>query len=514
MGTDGVESSLRFDRRLLGLGLYWAWLFVTFYTPVLFPGATVAADSAREAWSWAAWAHCLTLIACAVLGRRLARLANARGTAVLTGVLCMVGTGLVPLGQWLSGFGLWASWGLPVVGAVITGVATAWLVLLYGRQFARTDTLRGLQAIGGAYLMSCGIYFLVRVCDPLIAIATTTILPVASSLLLLAFGDGEVSGSRAEERSSMCVNWRVLIPLAILFFFALGGEMFRGFAVPAGEDADLGYMGDRYMAGGVVGLLVLAAAVLVRLRSPRLDGRALPGMQSVLVIMALSFLCTVLFGTSYAMGYAVFGAGFMFCRCVVWVYCAVVARRVRASAITVFGVVQASFALAVVVGVPLSQRLSQKVASGVLSWDAIAAAFLFFMVVAAVVATNKGDFESAWGLVPQARFYGVEDLSTRAVEVVRERGGVGGGPSAEPSEEPEASAPLPDLLQERFGLTSRECEVAELLAKGRSLPFVQRELVISQGTAQSHLMHIYRKMQVHSRQEFIDAIDGIAPDQA
>ena len=502
VATDLMEPMEGFDKRLLGLGLYWAWLFVTFYTPVLFPATDTAADLAREAWSWAAWAHALTLLVCAALGRRLSVFADSRRVVAGTAILCTVGTACVPLGQWLSGYGFAVAWGLPVTGAVATGVSTAWLVLLYGRLFAREDAACALWAIGGAYLLSCIVYFLVRAFDPLVAIATTLILPAASALALLFPGSGAKGTAEKEGRPSLRINWRVAMLLVVLFFFAFGGEMFRGFAVPSGSPAALGHMGDLYMVGGVAGLVVLGTAVAVRVRSSHSDGHPLPGMQSVLVIMALSFLCTVLFGTSYAMGYAVFGAGFMFCRCVAWVYCAVVSQRVRASSFTVFGVVQASFALAVVVGVPLSQRLSRAVASGAVAWDAIAVTFLFLIVVVAVLATSKSDFEIAWGLVPQARSFGEGEGLAAASRSATAR--------AEDSATP---CSLEELLRDRFALTPRECDVAELLARGRSLPFIQKELHISQGTAQSHLTHIYRKLQVHSRQEFIDVIDGVMPDQ-
>ena len=62
---------------------------------------------------------------------------------------------------------------------------------------------------------------------------------------------------------------------------------------------------------------------------------------------------------------------------------------------------------------------------------------------------------------------------------------------------------------EKFNLSPREAEVAELLSQGRSLPFVQEKLCISAGTAQTHARHIYKKMGVHSRQEFIDTIQNI-----
>ena len=57
------------------------------------------------------------------------------------------------------------------------------------------------------------------------------------------------------------------------------------------------------------------------------------------------------------------------------------------------------------------------------------------------------------------------------------------------------------------GLTPRETEVLILFAKGRSAARIQEELVISRGTVTTHLQHIYRKVDVHSKQELLDAIE-------
>ncbi|MCI9262108.1 LuxR C-terminal-related transcriptional regulator [uncultured Adlercreutzia sp.] len=517
--TRGESRSGAFDPRLLGLGLYWAWLFLTFYTPVLFPLEAAAADSVREAWGWAAWAHALTLVACALLGKRLERYADSRGLIGLTAALCALGTLLVPLGPWLAPQNAMLTWAMSAAGAVTTGVATGWLVLLYGRRFVPCGASGALVNIAAAYALSCALFFLVRMMDPLIAIASVVLLPAASALVLLGFGSpaGEGGGSPAQDRRpSLRINPRIIIPLAALFFFALGGEMFRGFAAPAGAQVDLGFMGDWYLAGGVAGLVVLAAALEARRRLTPERRATIPNLQVVLVIMALSFLCTVLFGASFEVAYAVFGAAFMGCRCIVWAYCAGIAKCTGTSAFTVFGTAQASFALAVVVGVPLSGRLIAAVQGPVLSWDAIACTFLFLIVVVAVVATNQSDFASAWGMVPRSRAL-EEPHSTASAAPGKAPGAAVPADAALPDGESDSEGACEEdplaFLQERFGLTPREREVALLLARGRSLPFVQKELHISQGTAQSHLTHIYRKMQVHSRQEFIDIIDKEMPDQ-
>ena len=63
-----------------------------------------------------------------------------------------------------------------------------------------------------------------------------------------------------------------------------------------------------------------------------------------------------------------------------------------------------------------------------------------------------------------------------------------------------------DALAATAGLTKRETEVLHLLAEGRSLPYVQERLYISEGTARTHIKHIYTKLDVHSKQELIDRV--------
>jgi len=61
-----------------------------------------------------------------------------------------------------------------------------------------------------------------------------------------------------------------------------------------------------------------------------------------------------------------------------------------------------------------------------------------------------------------------------------------------------------DSLAARFDLTPREAEVFSLLMRGRSIPYIRDELVISRETVATHVKHIYFKADVHNRQELLD----------
>ena len=107
-------------------------------------------------------------------------------------------------------------------------------------------------------------------------------------------------------------------------------------------------------------------------------------------------------------------------------------------------------------------------------------------------------------------FHGMDDrfrsercaeCSPRAVggAPVSKAGDVGSGvrrEAAEPALRLAASA----------GLSERETDVFMLLAQGRSRRFICDELFIADGTASSHIGHIYEKLGVHSKQELITLV--------
>lgn len=57
-----------------------------------------------------------------------------------------------------------------------------------------------------------------------------------------------------------------------------------------------------------------------------------------------------------------------------------------------------------------------------------------------------------------------------------------------------------------YGLSNREIQVLELLAQGRSRPFIQQKLVLSEGTVKTHISHVYEKIGVSSLQNLLDVL--------
>lgn len=62
-------------------------------------------------------------------------------------------------------------------------------------------------------------------------------------------------------------------------------------------------------------------------------------------------------------------------------------------------------------------------------------------------------------------------------------------------------------LAARYALSGRELDVLYLLARGHSLARIQEELFISEGTASTHRRHVYKKLEVHNKQELIELVE-------
>ncbi len=65
-----------------------------------------------------------------------------------------------------------------------------------------------------------------------------------------------------------------------------------------------------------------------------------------------------------------------------------------------------------------------------------------------------------------------------------------------------------EAVRKRCGLTKRETEVLGMLARGRNRAYIEEALVVSRNTVNSHVKHIYAKLDIHSHQELIDIIEA------
>lgn len=66
-----------------------------------------------------------------------------------------------------------------------------------------------------------------------------------------------------------------------------------------------------------------------------------------------------------------------------------------------------------------------------------------------------------------------------------------------------------EIVANTYLLSRRESEVMYYLARGYKSSHIQQQLYISEGTAKTHIRHIYRKLNIHGQQDLIHLIDEV-----
>ena len=80
-----------------------------------------------------------------------------------------------------------------------------------------------------------------------------------------------------------------------------------------------------------------------------------------------------------------------------------------------------------------------------------------------------------------------------------------------------SSARRADESEERKGggrfRAKCETEIMFFLAKGHNAAYIQEKLYISEGTAKTHIRHVYKKTNVHSQQELMRLVELADPTE-
>lgn len=493
MGASGA-ADIRRHGPYLGLGLYWAWVTVVFYSDALVPLSSGADGLVEQIWLWATWSHMIGLLACAMLADRPKSLFSSRMFGAGGAAGSALGSAAVPAALVLLGPSDPACGAVVVAASVLVGLSSAWHVLQWAELYAdgAGDAVAPLSLL--SFSIGLAAYFLMLAFPPAIATAMAVLLPLFSGLAMTACrGGGAPHAAPAASEAPSGLAGGLALAVGATFVFALCGEMLRVLSIRImGGGVDT--MGALYLAGGLAGLLVLSAWFLAP-GGGKPRAITLPLVRATLVVMAVAFLLApFLGGEALAVSYGVFGAGFWCFRAVSWIVCFMLASRFGYRAVRAVAVLDGAFALSVVVSGQLNIWVAESIKVGRIELAAVSLVAVFVLMLTAVFVLNG----TGVGVLLRTG-QGRAEAPNAARDDVE--------PTVSPSRDDAVAAAVSGIARD-FGLSPRETEVAELLAKGRSLPFVQGELYISSGTAQTHARHIYRKLDVHSRQEFLDLVEA------
>ncbi len=461
---------------LLGFSAHWTWIWCVFWSSLFYGGgadlgvamgAAPAPSALEPLWLVSLVANALGIAGMLALSYVRTPLAEVRGLPLAGGLLTCVGTlmigglaALAPAGAARVAY---------LVGSALTGLGSGVVVVLWGEALAGIGARQTIEYSVAAVLAGA-LGYVVMMLLPVPASQTlVALLPVVSVALLARFRSRLPWAERTERRGRVQASppWRMML---IAGFFGLLFGVMKGVMAPV--SAGLINLRDWL---NILAIVVGAVALLVAMSVLRLDFDHLT-YQVALPLMAAGFLFLPLHGALSVVGTAVHQCGYEYFYILIWAIWPVIAQQKKAPA----GWVASWGMLAIQVGQLVGSVLAAQ-ASGALTTDldkAMLSATLIFVIL--LVAVTLFANQSNWGVVRPVESQGVRDPLTEAVVSVARAA----------------------------RLSPRECDVFQLMARGRNRAYISEELSISDETVKSHTKSIYRKLGVHSHQELIDLVEG------
>jgi DNA-binding CsgD family transcriptional regulator len=399
------------------------------------------------------------------------------------GLVCM---SLTTLGTILTAQG---SIRLSVAGALMTGVGTAWLWILWGEFFSRLASEDAERIVIMASLMSTVLILVVsllpllaqEVCCALmpivcficgdrslghpVAIMSDSVTDDKGSVDDCPGADGDLTSGNGRQdirRKSFFVDVALCIggPCSLIFLLQIFYFYF--------QRTFTGSLSSAMLVNTAGFLLFLAVLILFFRFTPVVNARFIFKWSAPLIVLA-----AIMLGTDAE---ALIGAGLLTASVMVvdqfrWIYTAKVYRSSTESVVAVFGGMCALYQGFILIGSLLGVLLLVLFTNGIINAEAVAIGALGFMCLLLLLVFDRDRADGA----------AVTVASEQTPEDIRVRG-----------------------IAKRYALSVREQEILIYLLKGRNALFIRDQLVISKNTVNTHIRHIYAKHNVHNRQELID----------
>lgn len=254
--------------------------------------------------------------------------------------------------------------------------------------------------------------------------------------------------------------------------------------------------GSALMSLIIVGAVFLLFVAILRNRfNPVMTYRlSLPIMVAGFIALAL------LFETHVALSILLINIGYEFFDILAWILFTDISRRKGSQPLKVFGLGVFSMFTGMVLGLICGEVMQIFIESGQVQINVIAMLSILSLVIVAFLVIPEGTVQHLTRAISSDK----TTVSDLALEQDEEDA------SEENAEKPNGEGRLEcncTLVAEEYKLTPRESEVLVLLAYGRTLAIIARDLQIANGTARTHIENIYRKLDVHKQQELIDLVE-------
>ena len=433
-----------------------------------------------------------------------------------------------------------------VIAGVLTGVGSAMLMMSYGVSASICDAASVALSASLSFFIALTLFAIVACTlqgHPVLCCILAAITPFIEWLCL-----HESSKNLIDRLHFNSITIPVRLPLLGIhivtpcFMLGIALAVCRLLMMNLSIDGDFD-MASSVVLGAVVAFAFIAIAVLTQRQHSRFMWRVLAPL-----IAAGLLVLTVVNLQSSPYDALLFTCFYILIACSVWVTLADISQRYRISAFTVFGLGYGSLLLGETLA--FAAEAYESTFANMFMDSPRVTALLFFLIITGIMLLPrdsevrktliKGHFCPAINaeMIEDDLLLGFNESEFNNAVAKKQAEDEQMAAGDESSKMPESASPAQGeqttamqdndesashgklgrykrkcaAVADTYLLSRKEAEVLFLLAKGRNAAAIQEALYIAPGTANTHMRHIYRKLDVHSQQELIALVESVELD--
>ena len=399
-----------------------------------------------------------------------------------------------------------AGFTLQIGGGFVSALGTAIFTVLWGAHYASLDMKRIERMATCSLIVAFACYALILVLPRIAAVVIIGCLPFLSSVCLSIKHQGGEGVTSPAHSDSIPTNG--LGNLNVIGFMRLGLGIVGATTVVSlfwtltnsGVIHVLpNSLSTSMLSGSIVAVLIMA--YLSRFARSLNLGTL---YRWVLPLIAVSFSLLMFGNEQLTIGSSLLiNASQALLNLTTFIYFAELSQRTGALAVRVFGLgrffLEAGFLLGL-----LSMPLAKTIASITGSYQGALFIFLTALIVLVMISIANQD-QLAFTLSDNVSPLSKNDAPVHSGKNDNDLGSQASEGSLSTNEQTpkDLFGATCDRVADEFELTKREREILPYLAQGYSLPYIRNELYIAQSTIDTHVRHIYKKMDLHSKEELI-----------
>lgn len=443
----------------LGLGIYRAWIEIVYVGSFVdFPIADIAGQNIFSISS------VVTMLGCAILSKKIGPFFNNK----LLYWLCGVSLSLSTIGAFASLFVPGVAGIIAFPATILGGFGIGLMILFWSELYACLSPLK----VALYYSLSCVMAALiVVVCKGFLfpwLFGVALVMPAFSLMcVLLSYHSLSEDELPQAVEGKFSFPWKPVLLMAV-YAFAYGLQESSLYNETFGPHSALGTV----LVAGIVFIGVVAKGN--RFDLGRIYRVALP-------LMVAGFLLLPSFGIldTFASNLCV-SASYMAFSILMMLIMSSMSYRYGMSAIWLFGIERGIRSIFSMSGRFVEGYMATSDIPFLSSGIPLNIGVILLMVVCTVILLSENELSSRWGVT----FLGSSDKEYDAAVAAKQN-------TVQRCRE----------IAKEYKLSQREEEVLLLLAQKKPVSAIEKELVIANGTAKTHIKRIYKKMDIHSRDE-------------